>query len=194
MMAKFEARCKDAAAWIRNGGLKDDDPTVSQVDADVHALLADINELGMVTMDSQSGADETERAYVGGFMRPDVADRFVERFNCATDAMCFKLLPTNLTRRALHDLSNQKADPIMRSYVPVTRSSKKQPRSATRVPLYMPAREHAFLQTASGYAGIAAGENVVLVYCVDPVWGRKATPRRGLIQQVRLVLRQVVSA
>lgn len=185
-MAPFDERCRAAAEWIRGGGLVDPDPMNSQVAADLHGVLADINALGFVTIDSQEGGDKWERAYVNGFMRGEDATAFIERFNCTTDCLAIKLLPTHLTRRALQDLTSQAADPIMRSYIPVTRMSKGAPRSVTRTPLYMPTPEHRFLQT---HAGIDATERVVLVVCIDMTWGHRATARAGLLVQVRKALR-----
>jgi len=114
--------------------------------------LAQINDLGLLTIDSQDG-QKNERSYVSGFME------FTEALNCSTDKMAFVLQP---------------CPKRLRSRIAVTRHNGK---GVTNAPLYIQTKEYTFLKT--DYAGLAANADVLLVECIDMRWEREAYSKRG---------------
>jgi hypothetical protein len=93
----FAQRRRSMARWIREGGLSDQ--TVSQVHPTSVTFLADMNDLGYLTFNSQDArADKrtpeyVERSYVGGIMRTSHARKFVNAFNIATDYVASVVAP-----------------------------------------------------------------------------------------------------
>jgi hypothetical protein len=188
LLMSFAAHARKRARWVRAGGLKSAED-VSQVHPASYEPLARMNELGLVTIDSQDACtpegrpEPTERAYVAGFMRRARAERFVEAFNTRTDKVAVLLLPAKVL------LSSVGMRPI-RSAIPVTVGASSG-RAVTRSPLYLDAREYAFLKTRPDVGGLGASEDAVLVECIDPAWGRPANRKRGgLFREVVAVLEE----
>lgn len=153
----FARRCTEMATDIRNGSLYSDD-NVSQVTKKSFEPLAQINDLGFLTIDSQDG-QKNERAYVSGFMEPPMAHAFTEALNCSTDKLAIVLQP---------------CPKELRSRIAVTRHNGK---GVTNTPLYIQNKEYTFLKT--DYAGLPKDADVLLVNCIDTHWERKAYSKRG---------------
>jgi len=94
-MLPFPERCVQNAVFIRSGGLVEDE-NASQVATDLHETLAQMNESGFATFDSQEGQD-TERAYVTGFIPTGIARAFIDRFNCCTEFVACIHLPCDVS-------------------------------------------------------------------------------------------------
>ena len=164
---------------IRSGGL-DAGPGNSQMPPDTWRSLARLNDLGMVTIDSQPGEDSSERAYVDGFMLEEHALRFVEAMNCDGDKVAVLVRPSPEWQR---------------SNIVLTRLNKRH--SVTRLPLYVDGPTYTELKTqfdgqGSG-AGIDADVNAVLVCVFDPTWGRHCNAKPdGLFPCILRVLRSLL--
>lgn len=170
--SSFRRRCADMASHIRRGGLREQDD-VSQVLPRSYEPLACINELGMLTIDSQDGQTD-ERAYVMGLMPAARAHAFAEALNCASDKVAVVLQPCSRE---------------MRSRVALTRFNGS---GITNLPLYLQTREYNFLVTSDGYGGLPRGADVLVLECFDPVWARRAYARRGLFADIIAALTTTV--
>jgi hypothetical protein len=113
-------------------------------------VLAAINDLGCVTIDSQEGKSKTERAYVDGFMSRPHAIAFVDSFNMRTNMVALALLPSGAAAGAMARPRH------FRSAVVVTRDTGSRGGAAaaavTRLPLYPDPEEYMFLKTRKSYA------------------------------------------
>jgi hypothetical protein len=156
----FDARAKEAAKWIREGGLKLSKNS-SQVSKKCWAILADINECGMITVDSQEGRKD-ERAYVHGFMKPERAKVFVEMLNCSSKYVSVLLIPCKIGKDLVY------------STIAMTRKTKNE--AYTRLPLFEPNSTFEFLKKN----GKIPLDDSVFVCAFDPVWGRETTNKKGL--------------
>ena len=153
----FSQRCIDMAKDIRSGGLYSDE-NVSQVKKKSFEPLAQINDLGYLTIDSQDGQKD-ERAYVAGFMEASQAHAFAEALNCGSDKLAVVLQP---------------CPKEIRSKIAVTRHLGK---GVTNAPLYIDNKEYNFLKT--DYAGLRKDADVLLLECIDTQWERKAYSKQG---------------
>lgn len=156
---------------ISSGGLRAPDDS-SQSPKSMWKSMAALNQMGMITIDSQPGDGLTERAYIDGFMMEEHALRYVEALNCGGGMVAVLLRP---------------AARWMQSSIAVTRVLRSGD-SETRIPLYMDPSQYKHLKTGfsggQGAAGLDASTKAVLVCSFDPKWGRHATSRTGLIQQM----------
>eukprot|EP00741_Cyanophora_paradoxa_P001543 tig00000492_g1494.t1 len=167
----FADVAREAAALIRAGGLRIEDDEYSQVEPASYEPLARINELGLVTFDSQDArpsAGDTERPYVEGFMLPGAAEAFVDAFNASTDKVALLLHPSS--------------DHAWASRVIVTRRGDGHPESWQQ--LRIDPESYAWQQRRMG---LRPGGSL-LVACIDPKWGRRATGPGGLFGDVVRVL------
>lgn len=144
---------KKKAEWIRKGGLIEQ-KDYSQIEKRAHEPLAQMNELGFITTDSQCGSVKEERAYVDGFMKKDRAIKFIENFH----------VQTNMLAMAVHI---GEYDPLYT--IPVTVS--KQKKALTKFPFVLEKRN---IDNIMKYVKLPSNlqSDVVLVSCIDPVWGR----------------------
>jgi hypothetical protein len=170
----FAAAAAAAADFIARGGLRADAGD-SQVAAEAWPALAAINRAGLLTFDSQGGADsahERQRAYVDGFLPAARAQAFVDAVNQHSDKVALLLRPVGAEWRDSH--------------VVVTVARDGRPQSF--LPLYMDDGTYAMNRRT---AGLAPDDPALLVAAFDPVWGRRAAGRGGLFKDVLAALRRV---
>lgn len=158
----FSSRLVDTAAFIRSGGLVDDVQN-SQTHSSAHEWLAKMNDAGLLTFDSQSGDDITERAYVSGIMPVDAARAFSEHMTITTDYV-------SMITRGVDPSTPWEAITVTRDQNP-----RGDMFSFTRLPLYMDHRSYAFevRNALRVHEGIST-DGYVIVSCFDPKWGRFA--------------------
>ena len=157
---------RQAARAIRAGALQDT-PSASQVARESWGLLADMNEAGMLTFDSQDappGSEMTERAYVQAFMTAFHASTFVDALNRQTDKIAMVVHPCRRFE--------------MLGRIPVTQGRHG---AETRFPPYMSMADHRHLKKV---AGLRASAKVVMVECLDARWGRCAWKKDGLFRDI----------
>lgn len=178
----FEGACKRMAVYIRGGGLSVD-AEWDQVKPKMWEPLALINEGGYLTVDSQDAiCTTTQRAYVEGIMRLDHAKVFVARFNMAGDKVA-------LVQTLVEDDAGIPWIPV-----PVTRRKVDGVWAAkTNCPLFGNLRESVRYRQFEG--GFKPKKNerrmeFVNVDCFDPVWGRSALVRDGLLHCMLSALKQ----
>lgn len=188
-LRSFEARCAEMAAAIRAGLLvRDADAGFSAIHPRAHAALAEMNDAGLLTFDSQSGDDASERAYVDGVMPVARARRFSAALNMGGDAVCIVLAPDVPEGTEWHTI------PVTRRRDPQTGAWE----SETRLPLYLEARGARFeVNDALGRRGARRRDTDVgdlrIVASFDARWGRDAmAPQGGLFPQVLRALRRTV--
>jgi len=177
----FPERCIQNAVFIRSGGLVEDE-NASQIATDLHETLAQMNESGFATFDSQEGHDtpDTERAYVTGFVPAGIARAFIERFNCSTDFVACIHLPCDVSPSSPFTYGGG---------IPATRERFGGP-SCTRLPFYGYTQSH--YMSLKKINGIESGEDIVIIECFDPVWGRRTTGTYGLFPAVLQFLKELL--
>lgn len=134
--------------------------------------LKRMNALGYLTVESQAGRhhnnnEQSERAYVEGFMLQQTAERFIERMGTKTDKNAVYVpacgedvhLPASLD-------------------VPLTTANQ---RVVTHTSVALPSRIEKMYRRE---LRLGASEQVVLVLCWDPKWNRAASGKRGLFTEV----------
>lgn len=177
----FQKKCREAARNIRRGSLRTIQEDYSMIPESFHPLLAEMNGLGMLTFDSQAGEDVSQRAYISSVMPSERARRFSELMNLNSDFVCIVCDPIAFSC---------KSDELIRENVPVTRAfinsheTNKQNKgkrvkghwvSDTRFPYYLSKDEYDFIiSQALGRPFQACSENLRIVECIDPKWGRCA--------------------
>jgi hypothetical protein len=146
----------------------------SRVDAKAHAVLADINELGFITVDSQEGdAKKSERAYVNGYVRTSIVEKLLETINRAEGVVAWGYTPVpSHAFRAV-------------SAIPVT-YSERDGRPATRLPTVATRSELHSMKRADLPAALA--DDATMVQVMDAVWGRLAFRKGGLFPIVKQAL------
>lgn len=171
---KFPEAQRQMADMIREGGLRQP-KGASQSPETMWNSLVEVNELGIITIDSQPGSDRTERAYIHGFMMEAHALRYIQALNSGSDMVALLIRPVK---------------EWMPSTVVVTRT--KTHEGGTRIPLYMGPETYDHLKTEFGGQGTGAGLDksvkAVLVCTFDPRWGRLAMKKGGLIQCMKRAL------
>ena len=80
---------------IRSAGLESPDVLDSQMPKWTWHHLVHLNSMGIITIDSQPGEDDTKRAYVDGFMQEPHALRsaYVEAMNCSSSMVAVLVRP-----------------------------------------------------------------------------------------------------
>ena len=171
---------KKQAAFIRNGGLVLSDD-YSQIDKQAFEQLAKMNELGFITNDSQSGECERwnyegksgmnkERAYVAGFMEKSKAQKFANELNHISDFLGIVLSPTR-------DIISNGNIPLTQSIVDGKYTHE------TNAFMYMP---KIIIEGEKKNSKIPKKlrSEVMIVYCIDMKWCRKAYSKKGLFASV----------
>jgi hypothetical protein len=125
--------------------------------------LITMNEKGLITYDSQTGASAKERAYVLGFLAEPKLTAFLKRM-ASTD--CVTIVVTEVTTGSLpseYDIpltfSAGAVATHMSTWLPATEADRQ--RAVNKVPKYA---KHVFV--------------------FDPVWGRPALTDKGLFTQI----------
>ena len=186
MGEKWLAECRKRAQWIRDGGLvlpPDEDGVLSsQVDERGHELLAQINQLGFITADSQEGQGtkrtlNRERAYVHGWLPKASLERFLTAVNQTSGVVAWAVSPVGSYPSEANHVTS----------LPVTlaRSGKVE----TRTPMLGTAEEIAE-QAKLAKLGRFKG-SIAMVDVVDAQWGRLAFQPGGLFMVVRDALRSL---
>lgn len=157
MSPSFMERCQRSADWIRQGGLKEAD-NISQVEQQSHEWLAKINELGLLTTNSQDG-QEDERSYIFGYMPFKYAYKFVNAVNCYSDKICLLILPCDNPKPSMLPVTRWKGEGITNAWLYDDLELHESEKRAYNVP-----------------------RNIKLGYIVliDPTWERKAYNKGGL--------------
>lgn len=160
--------------------------------------LVDLTNLGYFTNDSQEGMYKPgkliERAYVTGFMPNKLAHRFVDHFLSTTDCICVlpqektdnpNSFPVTLQEKSVMDRLNPgmaKGRPpveiggttyVPYSYIHMTTWSSKSDLLGQMVNISMDPKDW------------------TVVYCMDPVWKRKAAGKDGLYRKIVASLKAV---
>ncbi len=186
---RFATKQKQTLAYL------DSDEFRSREDAD--STLGSINILkkiiqkGLVTDNSQEGLIITgynpdskryyrieERAYVTGIMKEADAYKFVARINETTDKVAFIVRnDSSKEYKALFD-SNKPIPsiPVTVSGTSTTKDGKKSMSAFTKLPLAIPTQ---YLTEVKGIT-----DKVEEVAVFDPQYGRKATSKKGLYQDI----------
>ena len=184
MNKKWIEECQKRAKWIRDGGLvlpSEDGVLFSQVDERGHELLAQINQLGFITADSQEGQGTKrtlvrERAYVHGWLPKASLERFLTAVNQASGVVAWAVSPVG----SYPSEANVTSLPVT-----LARSGKVE----TRVPMLGTAEEIAE-QAKLAKLGRFKG-SIAMVDVVDAQWGRLAFQPGGLFMVVRDALRSL---
>jgi hypothetical protein len=186
---KFLEALAHSVKFIKDGGLKLAEGD-SQVSEKAFPLLLQMNELGMLTFDSQSGERQAykaadynqfkagvtkERAYVDGFMLTEHAVALVNCINLTTDKVGMVLQPV---------------PKWIPSAIPVTQAVRCDGtlKIGTQSPLYVDKKLYLFEQTL---IKIDAAEDVRWVFIFDPVWCRKGYGPKGLFKDVVNTLKKM---
>lgn len=132
-------------------------------------MLADINEAGCLTFDSQEGGARN-RSYVTGFMRRDRALDVTKKVNLSgriafSPVQVAKWIP-NVPRVSVCVGSGGKKGCIVETWAPhfITRAD---------------------VEIAKKQVGLNKSERVCVVHFIDPEWGRSAVGAEGLFEVVR---------
>lgn len=162
---------KNKGKWIRKGGLVEEEG-YSQVNIKTHTTIAKMNELGMITFDSQDGYSSDERAYIQSFMNKDYALRFIEKFNLNTDQLA---------------LSVEIGQNSPLSRIPVTRTKSK---AETRIP-YVLDKESIHIWMNHADIPKKMEKDVVVINCIDTRWGYRSMNKKGLFNEIIKVLKTI---
>ena len=174
---KFKAAQKKAVAkfdtveFIEN--IKDEDSTmVKHLD-----ILKQINECGYLTTNSQAGRKTKsvyhERSYILGFMLKKDAIQFIENMNINTDKIAVYLSINN-------------ADSDTKLDIPLTIEKKDQLKVFTHMSTSIPKR---FWERERKQLNL--NDDVVYIFCWDPIWNRNASNKNGLFTDVLKVLKTI---
>lgn len=158
-----------AAGEIRRGSLASC-PEFSQVSPRAFPALADINEAGCLTFDSQEGGAR-QRSYVTGFMRRDRALDAARRVN-SSGRIAFS--PVQVAKW----IPNVPKIPVCVG----TAARKKECVVETWAPHFIP---RADVDVARKQVCLNKSERVCVVHFIDPEWGRSAFGAGGLFEVVR---------
>ena len=174
------------ARHIRSGGLampKDWD----QVDPASFALLADINDAGMLTTNSQDAIEPlpVQRAYVDGLMLPAQARAYIKWLNVNTDMVAF-------ASSMLYSDNSRATSEVFKSLpglgIAVTRTREGAAKGEwLRTTSVMPAVANSWGRAAfemRAVFGLLPSKDVVNVTSFDPKWGRSAVSKDGLFPAV----------
>lgn len=175
---------------------EDSKDTISSI-----SMLEKIIKNGFITTNSQEGICKSgynketdryyrieERAYLSGFMKNDLAKKFVERINTETDKIAYitQIVPGKEFDTFFYE--NMKDI----SFIPVTVSGFSSTKSGIKN-LYPDSSLNLTLPTnifnhSKKNAHLNKDEAVHEVQCIDPVYCRKATSVKGLYKDVLQIL------
>ncbi len=153
-------------------------------------LLKTINSKGFITQDSQQGINSSgynssselyysikERAYVNGFMKRKNAEEFISWMNTYTDKIAF----------IIYQVDNN-IDFSVLPFIPVTVSATGNNKNElthfvqkTRIRTVLPENDIKFLKKMSK---LNLTEPIEYISVIDPVYGRKATSKNGLLSNI----------
>lgn len=163
MAAIFETLCRDAADKIRRGSLSFEPvKDWAQVHESAWESLAQINESGLLTRNSQDAIDthtglvkDFERCYVIGFMPLNKAEFFVDKINSQSNCVAFIQTPCNEWRRSIAVSKTTAVTKIPRYWLSTTNTPERilKLQEALHIPSALP---------------------VGLVSVFDPRWGHPA--------------------
>lgn len=155
----------------------------SQVHHSAWEFLAKINELGLITFNSQDSIEAVdgsvksyERSYVEGLMPPDEAMKFCEIMNLFTDKVAY-------FNAAKLDDDTKNSEIILRPEIIVTARSAPRNRIQRGYGLQL---DHKPIMISYFKQSVHVPEDIpVLVVSVfDPKWGRPARYRNGLFTDI----------
>lgn len=192
---KFADAQKKMITYLKSAdfaGRDDAQTTVSSV-----PILEKIIKGGLITIDSQEGVCKSgfeevsrkfyrfeERAYVSGFMKRDAAKDFVQRFNSESNKIAF--IVQNEPRPGFYEefWASKTATPSIPVTVQgsaTTKAGIKELEPATQAPTVLPSK---LIDFQKKEAHLNKSEAVEMVYCIDPVYCRKASAANGLYKDI----------
>jgi hypothetical protein len=160
-------------------------------------LLKTINTKGFITQDSQQGINSSgynsstglyysmkERAYVNGFMKQKDTQKFISWMNTYTDKIAF----------IVYQVDND-IDFSILPFIPVTVSATGKNKNElnhfvpnTRIRTILPENDIKFLKKTSK---LSLKEQIDYISVIDPVYGRKAMNKNGLLSDIIFGLTQL---
>lgn len=182
-MEDFWEQTREVAKAIRGGSLYagDEYPNAQQVHRSSWRYLADINDLGFLTMISQDSLDwrsgysnPAERSYVAGWVPTNLALKFIEKFNFGNNdkfaCICTAVPKEVFKTKKVIGITNYDID-----------KSTQQPYIRGLSPGFVDMRAMSYWMD----------KPVSYVEAVDCKWGRPARSKKGLWKAVILALRQI---
>jgi hypothetical protein len=141
-------------------------------------ILKKMNEKGFITTGSQAGSKYIghnfiieERAFVEGFMPYKQGVNFLKNMNLYTDKNAVNVYISDNP-----NFLNSELD------IPLTITTKNNKTSIdTHMPLYLPIQQ---VNSFKKEHKINQDENVLFVFCWDPIWNRNAADKDGLFTDV----------
>jgi len=181
-----EARAR-MAKHIRNGGLAVPQKW-DQINPASFSLLADINDGGMLTTDSQDAIDPVpvQRAYVEGLMLPEQARAYIKWLNVNTEMVAFAMdVMYSDNSRATSEVYNS----LLGLGIAVTRTREgaaagEWMRTTSVAPVAADKWDRMAFEMRVAFGLLPQKDEVVFVISFDPVWGRAASSKGGLFPAV----------